>query len=84
MSKKKLIYLVAGEPSGDFLGSEIISNLIKDKKPITTSPIAKDEWAKRPNNASPGKFVLFWSCINVNAIKDEIINTENAILNSMV
>ena len=29
MSKKKLIYLVAGEPSGDFLGSEIISNLIK-------------------------------------------------------
>ena len=29
MSKKKLIYLVAGEPSGDFLGSEIISNLVK-------------------------------------------------------
>ena len=37
----------------------IISNLINDKKPITTRPIAKDEWARSPNKASPGRFVLF-------------------------
>ena len=29
MIKDKLIYIVAGEPSGDFIGSEIISELIK-------------------------------------------------------
>ena len=29
MTKDKLIYIVAGEPSGDFIGSEIISELIK-------------------------------------------------------
>ena len=34
MSKKKLIYLVAGEPSGDFLGSEIISNLINSNSSL--------------------------------------------------
>ena len=61
----------------------IISNLINDKKPITTSPTANDEWAKRPSKASPGRLVLFWSCIKVKAIKDEIINTDNAILNSI-
>ena len=37
----------------------IISNLIKDKNPITTSPIAKEECARRPNKASPGKLVFF-------------------------
>ena len=43
------------------------------RKPITTSPTANDEWAKRPNKASPGKLVRFWRCINVKAIKEEII-----------
>ena len=62
----------------------IISNLMNVKKPITTSPTAKDEWAKSPNKASPGRLVLFWSWIKINAIKDEIINTEKAILNSKV
>ena len=42
---------------------------------MTTRPIASDEWAKRPSKASPGRLVLFWSCIKVKAIKDEIINT---------
>ena len=32
---------------------------MNDKKPITTSPIAKDECAKSPSKASPGRFVLF-------------------------
>ena len=29
------------------------------KKPITTSPTAKEECAKRPSKASPGRLVLF-------------------------
>ena len=29
MKKEKAIYLVAGEPSGDFIGSETISELLK-------------------------------------------------------
>ena len=29
MKKEKAIYLVAGEPSGDFIGSEVISELLK-------------------------------------------------------
>ena len=62
----------------------IISNLINVKKPITTSPTAKDEWARRPNKASPGKLVLFWSCIKIKAIKEEIMKTDNAMLNSIV
>ena len=57
---------------------------MKVKKPITTSPIAKDEWANNPNKASPGKLVLFCKYIRINAIKDEIMNTERAILNSKV
>ena len=60
----------------------IISNLIKVKKPITTNPTANEEWAKRPSKASPGKFVFFWSCINIKAITDEIKNTERAIFKS--
>ena len=62
----------------------IISNLINVKKPITTSPTARDEWAKRPNKASPGRLVLFWSCIKDKAIKEEIKNTDKAMLNSIV
>ena len=62
----------------------IISNLINVKNPITTSPTAKDEWANKPNKASPGRLVLFWSFININAINDEIMNTEKAILNYIV
>ena len=31
------------------------------KKPITTNPTAKDEWANRPSKASPGRFVFFCS-----------------------
>ena len=57
---------------------------MKVKNPTTTSPTASDEWAKRPSRASPGKLVFFWSWIKIKAIIDEIINTENAILNSRV
>ena len=39
--------------------SPITSNRMKDKKPITTSPTANDECAKRPSKASPGRLVLF-------------------------
>ena len=39
----------------------IISNLMNVKKPITTNPTAKDEWANRPSKASPGRFVFFCS-----------------------
>ena len=41
-----------------------------------------DECAKRPSKASPGRLVLFWSWTKINAIKDEIKNTDRAILNS--
>ena len=34
MKEKKILYLVAGEPSGDFIGGEMISELLK----IYTSP----------------------------------------------
>ena len=54
----------------------IISNLINVKKPITTSPTAKDEWARRPSKASPGRLVLFWSCIKIKAIKEELDQSE--------
>ena len=37
----------------------MMSNLINVKKPITTSPTASEECAKRPNKASPGKLVFF-------------------------
>ena len=60
----------------------ITSNLIKDKKPIATNPIPKDEWAKSPKRASPGKLVFFWSCIKNKAITDAVIKTDKAILNS--
>ena len=60
----------------------IISNLINAKNPITTSPTAREEWARSPNSASPGRLVFFWSWIKINAIADEIIKTEIAILNS--
>ena len=62
----------------------MISNLMNVKNPITTSPTAKDEWAKSPSKASPGRLVLFCKSIRINAIKDEIINTAIAILNSKV
>ena len=39
--------------------SPIKSNLMVAKRPITTNPIAKDEWANRPSKASAGKFVFF-------------------------
>ena len=60
----------------------IISNLMNVKKPITTNPTAREEWAKRPSKASPGKLVFFWSCINIKAIIDEIKNTEREIFKS--
>jgi len=58
----------------------ITSNLIEDKNPITTSPTAKDEWANKPNKASPGNFVVFCNFSNIIAINEEIINTDKAIL----
>ena len=59
-----------------------MSNLMKDKKPITTNPTANEEWAKRPSKASLGRLVFFCSCIKINAIIDDIKNIETAILNS--
>ena len=37
----------------------MMSNLIKVKNPITTRPTAREEWAKSPSKASPGKLVFF-------------------------
>ena len=57
----------------------IISNLINDKNPNTTKPIAREECDSKPNNASPARYVEF---SNFNKIKDTIeatINTEKAI-----
>ena len=62
--------------------SPIISNRIVVRKPITTKPTARDECANKPNNASPGSFVVFWSFKSISAIADEIKKTENAIFNS--
>ncbi len=49
---------------------------------MTTNPTARDEWARSPSKASPGRLVLFWRFIKIRAIKAEIINTDNAMLNS--
>ena len=62
----------------------IISNLINDKKPNTTNPIARDEWDKSPNNESLAKLVVFCSFNKSNATKDETTNTDNEILISNV
>ena len=58
----------------------ITSNLIEDKNPMTTSPTANDEWANKPNRASPGSLVVFCNLNNIIAIIEEITNTEKAIL----
>ena len=58
----------------------IISNLMKERKPIITSPIASVECARSPSNASPGNFVLFCKLIKSNAIAPETINTAKEIL----
>ena len=47
---------------------------------MTTNPIAKDEWANNPNNASPGSFVVFCNLNKIKATADEINKTENEIL----
>ena len=60
----------------------ITSNLINDKKPMTTRPIAKEECAKSPNNASPGRLVFFWRLTSSKAIMAEITKTDIAIFNS--
>ena len=60
----------------------ITSNLIEDKKPITTRPTANDEWANKPNKASPGNLVVFCNLNNIIAITEETTNTEKAILMS--
>ena len=49
-----------------------MSKRINVRNPITTNPTAKDEWAKRPSKASPGKLVFFCNWININATTDEI------------
>ena len=56
----------------------IMSNLIEDKKLITTKPTASDEWANKPNKASPGSFVVFCNLRSIKAIADEIKKTEKA------
>ena len=58
----------------------ITSNLIEDKNPMTTSPTANDEWANKPNRASPGSLVVFCNLNNIIALIEEITNTEKAIL----
>ena len=47
---------------------------------MTTNPIAKDECANNPNNASFGSLVDFWSFNKIRANADEISNTEKEIL----
>ena len=64
--------------------SPIKSNLIVAKRPITTKPIAKDECASNPSKASDGKLVVFCNFNKINATIDEITNTDNAILISVV
>ena len=58
----------------------IISKRIYDKKPITTNPIARDEWANKPNKASLGSLVVFCNLNKINATADEINNTEKDML----
>ena len=60
----------------------ITSNLIVDKNPITTRPTANEEWANKPNKASPGSLVVFCNLNNIIATTEEIIKTEKAILMS--
>jgi len=58
----------------------MISNLIEDKKLITTKPTANDEWASKPNKASPGNFVVFCNLRSIKATAEEIKKTEKATL----
>ena len=60
----------------------MISNLIEDKKLITTKPTASDEWANKPNRASPGNFVVFCNFKSISATAEEIKKTEKATLMS--
>ena len=47
---------------------------------MTINPIAKDECANNPNNASFGSLVDFWSFNKISANADEISNTEKEML----
>ena len=58
----------------------MISNLIEDKKLITTKPTANDEWANKPSKASPGNFVVFCNFKSISATAEEIKKTEKATL----
>ncbi len=55
-------------------------NRIDVKNPITTRPTAKEEWANKPNKASPGNFVVCCNFKSISATTDEIKKTENAML----
>ena len=55
----------------------MISNLMNDKNPKTTNPMAKDECERSPSSASPAKFVVFCNLNKINAIKDETANIDN-------
>ena len=58
----------------------IMSNLIKVRKPMITRPTAILEWARSPNNASPGSFVLFCKLNKSNATIPETKNTDKEML----
>ena len=60
--------------------SPIIAKRINDKKLITTKPTANDEWASKPNKASPGKLVVFCNFNKTSATAEEIKKTDKAIL----
>ena len=49
----------------------IISNLINDKKPSITNPIAKEEWDINPSKESPAKLVVFCNLSKSKATREE-------------
>ena len=55
----------------------MISNLMNDKNPKTTNPMAKDECERSPSSASPAKVVVFCNLNKINATKDETANIDN-------
>ena len=58
----------------------IMSNLINDKKPNISSPIARDEWDIKPSKESPAKLVVFSSLSKSSATRDETTKIVREIL----
>ena len=53
------------------------SNLIKDKKPSITNPIANEECEIKPSRESPAKFVDFSNLSKISATRDETTKIVN-------